>query len=798
MTTLRGDRLAFGSPGLGPRWTPANKEGVGTAYSADSRVWFTLVNGVLTEAYFPTIDSPQLRDLQLLATDGETYFHEERKDLTHEVSRLPGHALGYRVASRDPAGGYTLHKEIIAHPHLSCVLERVRIEADDSARAKLRLFALCAPHLGGGGGGNNAYVAEVAGREILLAEKRGRWLALGATTPFRRLSCGYVGKSDGWTDLAANFQMDWEFDRATRGNVAMTGELSLEGVQEFTLALAFGEGQQRAVTTLLQALATPFSDLRERYIRQWERPGRALRPLEKTATDGGNLCRASSSLILAHEDKTFPGAFIASLSIPWGDDRSDSDRGGYHLVWTRDMVQAATGMLAAGNVRTPLRALIYLAANQQADGGFPQNFWLNGDPYWKGVQLDEVAYPILLAWKLREERALAGFDPYPMVIRAAAYLVRHGPATQQERWEEASGYSPSTLAANIAALICAAQFARERKETETAVYLEEYADFLECHVERWTTANSEGDRKASPHYIRILPVDISDPDAVEDPERASLVLANQPPGASPEYPAKSIIDAGFLELVRLGVRSAKDPLIVASLQVVDTHLRVETPAGPCWHRYDHDGYGQREDGTAFETWGKGRAWPLLTGERGHYALAASGDATAFIRTMERLASPTGLLPEQVWDEDDLPHLNLYRGKPTDAAMPLVWAHAEYLKLLRSQSDGRVFDHIAAVEQRYQRDRSSCRRLEIWKTNRHARTVHTGQTLRIQASSPFVLHWSDDEWHTTRDTPSGPTRLEFHYVDIETTASRSPIRFTFLWSGERGWEGRDYAVDVIEE
>jgi glucoamylase len=303
-------------------------------------------------------------------------------------------------------------------------------------------------------------------------------------------------------------------------------------------------------------------------------------PLEKASGDGGNLYRASFNLLRAHEDKSYPGALIASLSIPWGETVGDEDQGGYHLVWTRDMVNSANAMLAAGDRITPLRALIYLNVSQQENGGFAQNFWIDGEPYWRGVQLDEVAFPILLAWRLRRDNALQDFDPYPMVMRAAAYLVRHGPLTPQERWEEVSGYSPSTLASNIAALICAAGFARERGDEATAKYLEEYADFLECHVERWTVT-TEGTLLpgVARHYLRILPERADNHSPDEDPNKGDITIANLRPGAQCVFPAKEVVDAGFLELVRHGVRRPDDPIIVDSLKVVDSVLKVDTLAG---------------------------------------------------------------------------------------------------------------------------------------------------------------------------------------------------------------------------
>ena len=747
--TNKSNQNAFGWPGTEPRWTHGAKDGVGTAYAASSRVWFTFWNGIVTEVYYPTVDRPQIRDLQYLITDGKSFFHDEKRNLESKLEQLSDHCLGYRCTNSDPAGHYAIVKEIIADPHLACVLQHTKLTGDESVVSKLRLYALCAPHIEVGGWGNSGYVAQVAGRTVLIAERKGTWLALAATVPFSRVSCGYVGRSDGWTDLHGNYQMDWEFDHAPDGNIALTGELDLTVTREFTLGLAFGNSQHHAVSTLFQSLSAPFAEHRKRYAEQWARSSECVLPLEKVSGDAGNLYRASFSLLRAHEDKSYPGAFIASLAIPWGEAVGDEDQGGYHLVWTRDMVNSANAMLAAGDCATPIRALIYLDVSQQANGGFAQNFWINGEPYWHGIQLDEVAFPILLAWRLKRENALQDFDPYPMVLRAAAYLVRHGPVTPQERWEEVSGYSPSTLASNIAALICAACFARERGDEATAKYLEEYADFLECHVETWTV-----------------------------------------------FPAKEIVDAGFLELVRHGIRRADDPIIVDSLKVVDAVLKVDTPFGPCWRRYNHDGYGQRKDGGPFVGWGRGRAWPLLTGERGHYELAAGHDPKPFLRAMESFASATGLLPEQAWDGPDLPQAHIYCGRPTGSAMPLMWAHAEYIKLLRSVRDGRVSDLIADVAKRYLGERKDRQLFEVWKFTRQARSVKRGYVLRIQVPASFRLHWSDDEWQTVKDNASSATTLGVEFVDIPILAAqRAPIRFTFFWTASGHWEGRDYAVSV---
>jgi glucoamylase len=804
MAIAKRSREAFGGPGIEPRWTHGDKEGIGTSYSASSRLWFTMWHGYVTEVYYPTVDFPQIRDLQCLMTDGATFFHDELRCREYRIERLDN-MLGYAVESDDPDGRYILRKQIIADPHLPCLLQHTHVQRGpgsvETDFARLKLYVLCAPHLELGGWGNNAYVMQVAGRDVLVAHKGNTWLAMMATHPFSRCSVGYVGASDGWTDLADGFQMDWEFDRATDGNVALIGEIPISETQEFTVGVAFGNRLSRALTTLFQSLTVPFDAQRARAREQWSRADRSLLPLHEQSQDGGNLYRASHQVLLAHEDKTYQGAMIASLSIPWGEAKSDGDGlGGYHLVWVRDLVQAATALLAAGNRQTPLRSLIYLAINQLPDGGFPQNFWIDGRPYWKGIQLDEVAFPILLAHRLWREQALEEFDPYPMVLAAAGFLVRCGPATQEERWEEISGYSPSTLAVSIAALICAANFARDRRDEETAALLEEHADFLESHIENWTVTNNgtliPGILR---HFVRINPAQVGDPLPNRGVDEAIVTLNNRAPWQRVHFPAREIIDGGFLDFVRYGVRRADDPIIVDSLRVVDAVLKVDTPYGRVWRRYNHDSYGQRSDGGPFEKFGHGAGWPLLTGERGHYELAAGRDVTSYIRWLEGFATPTGLLPEQVWDRADWPEQHLCLGRPTGASVPLVWAHSEYIKLLRSARDGRVFDFIPEVAARYGSARRSRCQLKVWSFHSPSLSARPGCMLRILANSPFRLRWSLDGWRAHDDTPAKSTELGFHYVDIRLPEqAREPVQFTLYWPETGRWEGRDFSVVIAAE
>ncbi len=795
MAVIKNTKPAFGGPGIEPRWTRGAKDGVGTAYSVASSVWYTLSGGVVSEVYYPTIDRPQIRDLQFLITDGATFFHDERRHLESRIFRPEPYALGYEIINTDRNGRYRLVKEVIADPRRSCMLMRTQLEGQPSLLPQLRLFVLLAPHLEVGGWNNTGNVAEAAGRMILTAHKGGIWLALGATIPFARCSCGYVGSTDGWQDLADNFQMDFEFDCAIAGNIALTGELDLSYGRRFTVGLAFGDSLHRAVTTLFQSLGIPYEENQQRFNGEWGRACERALPLDGYADDAGQLYRASHNLLLSHEDKKFPGALIASVGIPWGESKGDEDLGGYHLVWTRDLVHAATWLLASGDPEAAVRALIYLACLQLPDGGFYQNFWINGEPYWRGVQLDEVAFPILLAWRLWQAGALTEFNPYPMVMKAAAYLISRGPVTPQERWEENSGLSPSTLASNIAALICAGSFARAAGDEISSLLLEQYADFLEAHIEAWTATTDgvllPGVRR---HYIRINPVEPDDPDPDKDPNRGVVLIRNRPPGAQAFFQAREIVDPGFLELVRYGIRRPGDSLIEDSLQVVDALLKVETPFGPCWRRYNHDGYGERRDGGPFQGWGCGRAWPLLTGERGHYEFAAGRNVRPYIAAMERFASSGGLLSEQIWDEADRPELLLYFGRPTGSAMPLMWAHAEYIKLLRSVCDGVIFDLIPEVAERYRN--SHPQPPEIWKFNRQVRAVRAPATVRVVAQAPFMLHWTLDEWRHAVDTNSTSSALGIDFVDVAVPAGQTaPLRFTFLWTSGQRWEGRDFSVAV---
>jgi glucoamylase len=557
---------------------------------------------------------------------------------------------------------------------------------------------------------------------------------------------------------------------------------------------------------MMQTLATPHEDHLKRFLVQWGRAA-SPEPLVAASTDNGRLMRISHNVLLTHEDKTFSGAFIASASIPWGASKTDSDLGGYHLVWTRDMVQTATALLACGRSETALRAMVYLACTQRADGSFAQNFWIDGTPYWQGIQLDEVAFPIILAWRLWKQNALGQFNVFPFVERAAGYLVKFAPITQEERWEETAGYSPSTLAAVISGLVCAADIARAHGSLELGGFLECYADWIESRLDGWTTTD-EGVLlpEVKRHYVRIWPPRPGEPFHDPSVPMGSYRLANRGPNERNVFRASEVVDGGFLELVRYGIRRADDPLIVDSLKVIDHCLKIETPNGPCWRRYNHDGYGQKKDGGAYEGWGQGRAWPLLVGERAHYELAAGKDVAPLIGAIERFSSRGGMLPEQIWDGPDLPAEHLFLGQSAGSAQPLVWAHSEYLKLLRSTTDNLVFDRVSSVAERYtpvDGKRKFANHVAIFTLTRPITAIRPGYRLRIVDAEHFRVVYSTDNWATTNTLISTRVGSPGCYADIPIQPTQAgSVVFTLSWpreghdSHDERWLGRNITIPIV--
>ncbi len=514
----------------------------------------------------------------------------------------------------------------------------------------------------------------------------------------------------------------------------------------------------------------------------------------------GDLSRISLAVLRTHELKLAPGGFIASLSIPWGFSKGDNDLGGYHLVWPRDMVETAGGLLAAGAHEDVGRVFSYLQTTQQPDGHWSQNMWLDGSPYWDGIQMDETALPILLVdmayrEKVLDEASVSQF--WPMVRNAVGYLARNGPVSPQDRWEEDPGYSPFTVGAEIAALLTAADLADLNHEAGIATYLREIADVWNTSIERWMyVSGTDWSRKFNVEgfYIRIEPIET----AADVPRFQRTVHINNVLAAEDTLIASHLVSPDALALVRFGSRAADDPRIQNTVNVIDALLKLETPFGTVWHRYNDDGYGEHKDGAPFDGTGMGRGWPLLTGERAHYELAAGRIEAAkqLLSAMKSFANEGGLVSEQVWDAPDIPERELFLGRPSGSAMPLVWAHAEYLKLRRSLRDGRIFDLPPQAAQRYVTEKTVSPRL-VWRFNHKIRSLPSGKILRVETLARAVIHWSADEWNTVQDTPTHDVGLGIHSADLTTQMlpEGKQIKFTFYWPEADRWEGTDFTVRI---
>jgi len=795
-------RYAPGWPGIPPRWTSSAKTGAGTALNQHSKVWFTLSHGILNEVYFPRVDQACTRDLGFLVTDGRSYFSEEKRNCTFENRPFEPGVPAFELINTEIGGRYRIYKEVFTDPYRNVLLQKIRFEPLQGQLSDYHLYALLSPHLANCGSDNTGWVGDYKGLPLFFAEHDGTALALGCSVPWKKMSVGFVGASDGWQDLSAHFQMEWEYQRAENGNLACTGEIDLTaGAGEFVLALGFGARWTEAGQQVRSSLLEDYGELRRHYVFHWRNWQDTLIQLDEPKREN-DLYRASTAVLRTHESKDFLGGIIASLSIPWGFNKGDEDLGGYHLVWPRDLVETAGALLAAGAAGDAVRVLRYLESTQEAAGNWGQNLWLDGRSYWGGIQMDETALPILLLDLLRREGApgLGKLERWwPMVRSAASFILRNGPVTQQDRWEEDAGYSPFTLAAEISALLAAADMADLTGHADAGFILRDTADAWNDNIERWIYATG-GDLAqqigVEGYYVRIAP---PDSDGAASPTLGFVPIKNRPPGENLQQ-ASHLVSPDSLALVRFGLRAANDPRILNTVRVIDALLRVQLPQGPCWYRYNGDGYGEHKDGSAFDGTGIGRPWPLLAGERAHYELAAGrrSEAEALLTMMESCTvGQSRLLPEQVWDADDIPSLELFRGKPTGSACPLVWAHSEYVKLRRSLRDGKIFDQAPQTVQRYQVEKP-IRQFSGWRINNKARSLPRHKKLRIKLLNPALVHWSLDGWKSSQDTNTRDTGLGLHILDLPTASlpPGSQVVFTFYWKQESRWEGRDYSVTVV--
>ena len=725
---------APGWPGALSHFDLARKDCLGTARNTTSKVWYTVANGVLSDVYYPTVDNTNVETLQYVVTDGSTFTDLQTRDMTYTVKAADDSGgMACTVTATAKSGKYSIETEYVTDPTRNTVLMRVKFKP---RRSGLKLYARFDPSVngnGGGGtgngGGDSATIDASTGHPVLVASDTATvtnaanrdyaqpvYAALDGS--FGEASSGFAGTaSDGLTALDGTHSLAPAYTDAVNGNVVQTARVLLGDEGQTVLALGFGASQSEAVGAAEGSLGARFDKTLKEYKKGWERYDEALtepqvqklpgvaRQTRKQLKDEYYL---SANVIKASEDKTFPGAIVASLASPWGQAISAGDPantyfGSYREVFARDLYEAWTGLVADGDLTTARDATLFLFQRQQlADGSMPRNSLVNGKtaPDSFGTQLDEVAYPILMA----DQLGLTDPSLYANhIVPAANFIIAHGPASGPERWEEQGGYSPSTIAAEIAGLVAAADLARANGDSSSAALWLGVADDWQRSVKSWTVTTTGP--LAPRYFIRLSKS--GDPNAA---------IAYNVGNGGPTLDQRAVIDAGFLELVRLGELSASDSDVVHSLPVVDATIESTTPSGAGWRRYNGDGYGDRaSDGRPWAPTGQGtgHVWPVLSAERAEQSLA-SGDAAgaaSLLLGMARFASGAGLIPEQDWDQSDLApspfgtdptvaSIGFVNGSAAGSAAPLTWSAASFVRLEADIAAGRNVVLPAATYGRY--------------------------------------------------------------------------------------------------
>ncbi len=737
---------APGGPGAASYFDLGRKDCLGTAAGSGSKVWYTVADGVLSDVYEPTIDNTDVSTLQYVVTDGATFDDLQTRDMTYTVA-ADRSGMACTVTSTDAKHGFRLVTTYITDPASDTVLMRTTLQALPGSGAdtnNLRVYARLDAHVngnGGGGsqnaGGNDGVIDTSTGASIPVIDSTNTvtdaanrdyavptYMALAASTPVKTASVGYAGTaSDGLTQLDATRTLT-SYDSAPDGHIVATADVTPGNGHSVTLALGFGRTQAQSVSVATGSLREPFDQTEQDYLRGWARYDAGLR---QAPDHSGYYYDLSANVLKASEDKTYPGAIVASLASPWGQsvpagvtaNGEPSYFGSYREVFSRDLYEAFTGLLADGDTATARDATLFLFDRQQLpDGSMPRNSLLNGKaaPDTGGTQLDETAYPILMAL----ESGLGG-DPalWQDHIRPAAdFLVAHGPSFGVERWEEQNGYSPSTIAAEIAGLTAASAIAAAHGDAARARLYQATADDFQRDIKGWTVTTSGPD--GSRYFIRLSKT--GDPNAA-----ITYSLGN----GGPTVDQRAVIDGGFQELVRLGELPVSDPDVQASLAVLDKQISVQTPSGTGYYRYgtsaakgSADGYGdcyqpsQTSCTTVGAPWpptdtGTGHLWPNLSGERAESDIAQGKQAAAasLLQAMINFSSGVGLVPEQAWEDPSLAaspfgadpataSIGFTDGKAAGSASPLTWAQAQELRLIVSLGTGHDVDTPAITVSRY--------------------------------------------------------------------------------------------------
>ena len=739
------DVPAPGAPGAASYFDLARKDCLGTAAGRGSKVWYTVAGGVLSDVYEPTIDNTDVSTLQYVVTDGATFTDLQARDMTYTVAADPT-GMACTVTSTDTAHGYRLVTTYVTDPARDTVLMNTRLQALPGSGANLgglHLYARLDAHVNGNGGGGsanagaNSGVVDASGVPVVSSTNTvtnatnrdyavPTYMALAATSA-RAASVGYAGTpSDGLTQLDSTHALT-SYTSAPGGHVVATEDVTPGDSHEVTLALGFGRTQAQSVSVAGASLAHPFGLTAAGYLLGWVKYDAGLRPPPAREASLAGRYYLSANVLKASEDKTYPGAVVASLASPWGQsvpagvtaNGQPSYFGSYREVFARDLYEAFTGLMADGDVATARAATLFLFDRQQLpDGSMPRNSLLNGKaaPDTGGTQLDEAAYPILMAY-------LAGLGGDAALWKghiepAADFLVANGPSDGVERWEEQSGYSPSTIAAEIAGLTAASAIAASHGDAARARLYQATADDFQRNIKSWTVTTTGPD--APRYFIRLSKT--GDPNAA-----ISYNLGN----GGPTLDQRAVIDGGFQELTRLGELPVTDSDVQASLAVLDRQIAVSTPSGTGYYRYGNDagqgsadGYGDcyqpsqttcAPSGAPWPPTGKGTGhlWPNLSGERAESDLAAGdrGGAQSLLQAIINFSSGVGLVPEQDWENPDLPaspygsdpataSIGFTDGKAAGSASPLTWAQAQEVRLIASLGAGRNVDTPAITTARY--------------------------------------------------------------------------------------------------
>ena len=732
------DHGAPGGPGDLSHFGLARKDCLGTARNTTSKVWYTVAGGILSDVYYPTIDTTNVETLQYVVTDGATFTDLQARDMTYTVEAMTDTGgMACRVTASDKDGLYSIETTYITDPSRNAVLMRLAFNPKPKpGSAGLQLFVRFDPTVNGNGGGgtgnggaDTATIDDTSGHPVLVAadpvtatnaanRDYAQPVFAALDGPFDQASVGFAGsESDGLEQLDDSHALTPIHADAREGNVVGTARLALDGSGKTVLALGFGESHDQATESAAGSLAAGFDASFTPYKAGWAAYDATLTNprVERLAVSVAERKQLkdtyylSANVIKASEDKTFPGAIVASLASPWGQAVSAGDPnntyfGSYREVFARDLYESWTGLVAAGDLATARDATLFLFERQQLpDGSFPRNSLVNGKvaPDSFGTQLDEVAYPILMAYQL----GLTDASLYEDHIKPAAnYVAAHGPAFGVERWEEQSGYSPSTIASEIAGLVAAAELATANGDHDSAAVWLGIADEMQRSVKDWTVTTN-GPLSDEPYFIRLSKT--GDPNADID-----YNVGN----GGPTLDQREVIDAGFLELVRLGELPANDPDVLRTLPIVDAEIRTTTPSGPGWHRYNGDGYGDRgSDGRPWAPSGQGTGhlWPVLSAERAEHSLASGGvaEATSLLLGMRAFASGIGLIPEQDWELDPIaasPYgtdptiasIGFEPGKAAGSASPLTWSAASFVRLTADLAAKRNVVLPAATHDRY--------------------------------------------------------------------------------------------------